>query len=186
MSAHSVTPASGSASSPSGLTVILQGIDRICEWQGKITAFVILVATLQVCYELVLRYFFNSPTTWGLELTLYLCSTTYMMSGAYAEYHNAHIRVDIYYNRWRRRTRAFFDLLVTDLLFFFFCGVLVWQSVVWLLEAVSQKLTSGTIWDPVIWPMRLVILLGAFLLLLSGFAKFLRDFHMAVLGKKID
>ena len=185
MSVRSTTTI-GSGSLLPFMTSVIRGIDRLSEWQGKITSFLILVATLQVCYELVLRYAFNSPTTWGLELTLYLCATTYLMAGAYAEYHNAHIRVDIYYNRWSRRARAFFDLLVTDLLFFFFCGVLVWQSALWLAEAINQNLTSGSIWDPVIWPMRLVMLMGASFLWLAGFGKFLRDLLMAIFGKKID
>ena len=164
----------------SRVSAILRGIDRISEWEGKIFAFLIVVATIQVCFELILRYVFNAPTTWGLEMTLYLCSTTYVMSGAYAERYNAHIKVDIFYNRWRPRTRAFFDLMVTDTLLLFFCAVLTWQSALWFWEAVSQGLTSGTIWDPPIWPMRLVILIGAFFLSLAAFGKSVRDFLLLV------
>ena len=159
---------------------LLHFIDRVSEWEGKIFSFLIVVATIQVCFELILRYIFNAPTTWGLEMTLYLCSTTYVMSGAYAERYSAHIKVDIFYNRWSPRTRAFFDLMVTDTLFMFFCTVLTWQSAVWLWEAVSQGLTSGTIWDPPIWPMRLVILLGAVFLLLAAFGKSVRDLLLVV------
>lgn len=167
------------------ILTILRAIDRISESEGKIFSFLIVVATLQVCYELVLRYVFNAPTTWGLEMTLYLCSTTYVMSGAYAEYLDAHIKVDLFYNRWSPRTRAFFDLIVTDTLLLFFCGVLLWQSGAWFLEAVTQGLTAGTIWDPPIWPMRLVIFIGAFFLLLSALAKSVRDFFMAVIKIRI-
>ena len=159
---------------------LLHFIDRVSEWEGKIFSFLIVVATIQVCFELILRYIFNAPTTWGLEMTLYLCSTTYVMSGAYAERYSAHIKVDIFYNRWSPRTRAFFDLMVTDTLFMFFCTVLTWQSAVWLWEAVSQGLTSGTIWDPPIWPMRLVILLGAVFLLLAAFGKSVRDLLLVI------
>jgi TRAP-type mannitol/chloroaromatic compound transport system permease small subunit len=150
-------------------------IDRISEWEGKLFSFLLVIATFQICYELILRYVLNAPTTWGLEITIYLCSTTYVMSGAYAERFRAHIRVDLFYNRWRPRTQALFDLVLTDVLFFFFCGVLVWQSGVWFWEAATQGLTSGTIWDPPIWPMRLVIVVGACFLLLAGVGKFLRD-----------
>ncbi len=163
------------AAKPSGVTAILRAIDRISEWEGKLFSFLIVVATIQVCFELVLRYVFNAPTAWGLEMTLYLCSTTYVMAGAYAERYNAHIKVDIFYNRWSLRTRAFFDLIVTDSLLMFFCIVLTWQSAVWFWEAVSQGLTSGTIWDPPIWPMRLVILVGALFLSLAAFGKSMRD-----------
>jgi len=164
-----------SAVKPSRVSAILNTIDRISEWEGKLFSFLIVVATIQVCFELVLRYVFNAPTTWGLEMTLYLCSTTYVMAGAYAERYNAHIKVDIFYSRWSLRTRAFFDLIVTDSLLMFFCIVLTWQSALWFWEAVSQGLTSGTIWDPPIWPMRLIILTGALFLLLAAFGKSMRD-----------
>jgi len=154
-------------------------IDRV-NTQVRIARFLILAMAMIVTLEVVLRYVFNAPTTWGLEMTLYLCSTTYVMSGAYAERYNAHIKVDIFYNRWRPRTRAFFDLIVTDTLLMFFCIVLTWQSAVWFWEAVSQGLTSGTIWDPPIWPMRLVILLGAFFLFLAALGKSVRDLLLVI------
>ena len=169
-----------SSTKSSKITAMLQFIDRVSDWEGKIFSFLIVVATIQVCFELILRYVLNAPTTWGLELTLYLCSTTYVMSGAYAERYDAHIKVDLFYNRWSPRTRAFFDLIVTDSLLMFFCIVLTWQSVDWFWEAVSQGLTSGTIWDPPIWPMRLVILTGAFFLLLAAFGKTVRDLLLVV------
>ena len=112
-----------------------------------------MIATFQDCYELVLRYAINAPTQWGLEMTLYLCATTYIMAGAYAERLNAHIKVDVIYNRWSPRGQALFDLIVSGSLFFFFCGLLVWHSAVWFWDGVSQGLTSGTAWDPVVWPM---------------------------------
>jgi TRAP-type mannitol/chloroaromatic compound transport system permease small subunit len=158
------------------LKKIADKLDLVVEWQGKAASFLIVIATLQICFELVLRYFFNAPTTWGLELTVYLCGVTYLMSGAFAERYGAHIRVDIFYNNWSPRTRACFDLLVADMFLFFFSGVLLWFGILWFLEAKAQSLTSGTIWDPVIWPMRLMIVWGAFSLLISGIPKFLRDF----------
>lgn len=159
---------------------LLRVIDAICEWLGKLFSFLIVIATFQVCYELVRRYFFNSPTTWGLEMTLYLCSTTYVMAGAYAERFDAHIKVDIFYNLWSKRIQGIFDLVITDVLLFFFCGLLVWHSAAWFLEAAKQGLTSGTIWDPPIWPMRLVILVGATGLLIAAIGKFVRDFMKAL------
>jgi TRAP-type mannitol/chloroaromatic compound transport system permease small subunit len=159
--------------------VLLRAIDGISRWEGRFFSFLIVVAALQVCYELTLRYAFNAPTTWGLEMTLYLCGITYLMSGAYADHLDAHIRVDIFYTNWRPRTRALVDLFITDTLFLFFCIVLVWQSGIWFWEAASQGLTSGTIWDPPIWPMRLFMVLGSGFLLLSSCGRFIRDFYAA-------
>lgn len=162
---------------------LLRAVDHVSEWGGKIASFFIAAATIQVCYELFLRYVLNAPTTWGLEMTLYLCSITYLMAGAYAERLNAHIKVDIFYSRWRPRVRALFDLFLADTFFLFFSGVLVWQSASWFWEAVTQGLTSGTIWDPPIWPMRLVVLIGGFTLWLSALVKVIRDIFVAAGNK---
>jgi TRAP-type mannitol/chloroaromatic compound transport system permease small subunit len=165
-------------------TSILKWIDILVEWQGKIAASLIVIASLQICYEVMMRYLFNAPSTWGLELTIYLCGSTYILAGSYAEFHNAHIRVDLFYCKWSVRTRAFIDLLVTDMLVLFFNGVLVIYGAIWFWEAVTQGITTGTIWDPPAWPMRLILCAGAFFMLLSGFAQFIRNLSMALF--KID
>ncbi|MFN2304992.1 MAG: TRAP transporter small permease subunit [Anaerolineales bacterium] len=160
-------------------------IYSIIEWEGKILSFLFLIASFQICYELILRYFFNSPTVWGLELTIYLCGTTYVMGGAYASIHNAHIKIDVFYAKWSRRVKAIMDVIFSYTLFFIFCGTLIWFSAEWLYEAVVKNQTSGSIWDPPIWPMRLVIVIGSSLLFLIELIKFFPDLMIAF-GKADD
>lgn len=167
------------------MDAFLRGIDWISEQQGKVVSSLFVIASIQVCFELTLRYAFNAPTTWGLELTIYLCAVTYVMGGAYAQRFNAHIQVDLLYKRWSPRTRAIVDLFVSDLLFFFFCGVLVWQSGAWAWNAFSKRMTSGTIWDPPIWPMKSILFLGSLLLFLEGGCKFIRDLKTAF-SRRVD
>lgn len=153
---------------------------RIAEYQGKIFSFLILVAALQICYELFMRYFLNSPTIWGLELSIYLCATTYIMGGAYAARYDAHIRMDIFYAMWPKRVKAIVDLFFGNVFFFIFNGSLVWFSAIWLWEAIEGNLTSGSAWSPPVWPMRLIILLGSSFLLLTGILRFISDLFTAV------
>ncbi|MBW1971434.1 MAG: TRAP transporter small permease subunit [Deltaproteobacteria bacterium] len=161
-------------------------IDNISLWSGKIFSVLIVIATFQVCFELVLRYFFNSPTVWGLEMTTYLCAATYIMSGAYAEYFDAHIRVDVLYRRWSKKTKAVVGCFVDHVVFFLFGIVLVIQSGRWTWDAILKGTTSGTIWDPHIWPMRLLIFLGSLCLVLQRSAKFVRDFNIAFRSRRLQ
>jgi len=153
----------------------LSVIDSMSEWSGKIFSFLVLAAVLVVAHEVVMRYVFNAPTIWGLDLTIFLCGATYVMAGAYAHHLNAHVKIEALYGRWTPRTRAMVDLLVTAPLFFGFCGVLVWVGAEWTWEAIVGKIAYYTEWHAPIWPMRLIITLAAFLLLLQGLAKFIRD-----------
>lgn len=156
----------------------LSVIDGMSEWSGKVFSFLVVVATLVVVYEVVMRYAFRAPTIWGLELTIFLCGATYVMAGAYAHLYDAHVKVDVLYLRWTPRIRAIVDL-VTAPFFFVAIGVLLWVGAEWTVQAIVGKATSGSIWSPTIWPMRLLIALGSFLLLLQGLAKFIRDFGVA-------
>ncbi len=153
-------------------------VDRINDLTGKLFSFVVLAATLGVVIEVVLRYAFNAPPVWGLELSIYLCGITYLMGGAYAELSNAHVRVDIIYDRWSPRIRAIIDL-VTKPLFFFSVATVLWLGSEWTFEAFVKGTTSGTPWSPPIWPIRSFIALGSLLLLLQGVATSIRDLNIA-------
>jgi TRAP-type mannitol/chloroaromatic compound transport system permease small subunit len=163
---------------------ILRFFDLIAEWQGKIFSYFILLGTFQICFELMMRYVFESPTTWGLEMSVYLLGTTYIMAGAYAERLNSHIKVDIIFSYVSPKTEGIINVILKWPLFFFFCGSLLWYSVAWFWEAIRDGLTSGSAWDPPMWPMRLAIVLGSVVLLLAGIANFMRDMAMAVSNRK--
>ncbi len=141
----------------------------------------VVAATLVVVHGVVMRYVFNAPTIWSLELTIYLCAATYLMGGAYAHLYNFHVKVDIFYERWTPRVRAIIDL-ATALFFFIGVGVMLWMGAEWTAKAIIKGATSGSIWEPIIWPVRMLIPLGSFLLILQGLAKFIRDFNVARTG----
>jgi TRAP-type mannitol/chloroaromatic compound transport system permease small subunit len=45
--------------------------------------------------------------------------------------------------------------------------------------------TSGSAWDPPVYPLKVALAFGVALLLLQGIAKFIRDLHLAVKGKEL-
>lgn len=153
----------------------LELIDKTSDWTGRIFSAAFVVASVVVVYAVIMRYLFNRPTVWGLELTIYLCGATYLMGGAYAEYFNAHIRIDTVYDKLPLRMRLIVDLTLTGPLLFFFCVMLIWTSGEWAWEALVTWERSMTLWNPIIWPMRALIPIGTFLLLLQGLARFIRN-----------
>lgn len=155
-------------------------IDSTSRWSGKCVSFLVLVAAFQVTYEVVVRYVFNAPTNWGLEMTIFLCLTLYLIGGAYTELQGAHIRIDFLYGRFTPRIKAIVNCAVVAPLFFISCGVLVWAGGEWTWRAWVGGLTSASGWNPILWPVRLLIPLGAFLLLLQGLAGFIRDLNTAI------
>jgi len=158
-------------------------IDGLSEWTAKLCSFLVVVVTIVVVFEVVMRYAFNAPTIWGLELTIYLSCVTYLIGGAYIHSLREHVRVDIIYKQFTLRTRAILDLF-TFLLILTVFSVITWFGVKWAWLALIGGTTSGSIWSPIIWPMRLIIPLSAFLMVLQGLAMFIRDLNIAVRGKE--
>lgn len=163
--------------------VFLSIIDSLSEWTAKLCGFLVVVVTIVVTLEVVMRYAFNAPTIWGLELTIYLSCAIYLMGGAYIHSLREHVRVDVIYKRFTLRTRAIVDL-ITFLLVVTVFGVLLWFGTKWTWLALIGGTTSGSIWSPIIWPMRLIIPLAAFIMLLQGLAMFIRDYNIAMRGKE--
>ena len=160
----------------------LSVIDNISKWSGRITAFLVVPATIVVVYGVVVRYVFNAPTIWGLELTIYLCAATYLVGGAYVLLLNAHVRVDVLYTRYSPRLKAIIDLFIMAPIFFISLSLLFWAGADWTIHGMIGKVTSGSVWEPIIWPVRLLIPLGCLLLLLQGVARVIRDFDLVRTG----
>ena len=47
------------------LRATINAIDKISDWSGRVTAWLIVPMTLAVTYEVVARHFFRAPTIWA-------------------------------------------------------------------------------------------------------------------------
>jgi len=160
---------------PSYVRRVLEAIDAISEWTGRITAFLIPGMMLIMTYEVVARYLLKSPTIWAMESTQYLFLTTTALGGAYVLRHGGHVNVPILYDRLSTRTQAIVDV-VTSLFFFFFMVALFGASWITTVESVFYLEHSPTYWEP-------PISAGILLTILQGLAKLVRDLATAITGK---
>ena len=90
--------------------------------------------------------------------------------------------MDVIYMRLSLRLRAILDV-VTFSLFLTFVGVLLWQTWEYALVALSKLETSNSVWSPPVYPVKMLMPIGAFMLLLQGVAKFIRDLYILFTGK---
>ena len=165
------------------LNYFLSAVDKMNDWVGRIFSFLALIAAIVVLGEVIMRYAFNSPTIYGLDITIYVCGIMYALGGAYAFFLDAHVKIDIIYARWSPRLKAIIDLF-TGLVFFVGIALLLWISAKWAIDALNKGTTFGTPWDPVIWPLRMSIPVACALMFLQGVAKFVRDIRIVRIGGK--
>jgi len=163
------------------LLAVLGFVDALNDWVGRVLSFGALLMFLLVLSEVIRRYFLNAPTVWGNELTQFIFGAYVILSGGYILRWGGHVNVDILFNRFGTRTRALIDIC-TFSLFFLFCGMMLLYggSLAW--ESISIWEHSNSAWGPPIYPVKMTIPLGAFLLLLQGVAKLIRDILTLIHG----
>jgi len=158
-------------------------IDMISEWSGKLVSLLILPLIAFIMYDVLMRYVFNRPTDWAHELSYLMFGTIWIIGGAYALVKGSHVKMEVIYNRLPLRRRAIIDL-ITAPLFFVFIGILLWKGWDLAWSSVLRLEHSNSFWSPPIYPVKMMIPLGAFLLLLQGVVRFIRDVITATTGRK--
>jgi TRAP-type mannitol/chloroaromatic compound transport system permease small subunit len=106
------------------------------------------------------------------------------VGGVYALRWNAHVRVEIIYDRFSPRTKAIVDLVVW-LFFYLFCLTLLVKGFGFGWSATTIMEHSPSIWGPPIWPVKIFIPVAAFLLLLQGLTKTIKDISTAITGRDL-
>lgn len=144
----------------------------------------VVAASLLVVFEVAMRYALKSPTLWSAELVTYLCGALYVLAGTYTESLYGHVRMDVFYGRFSPRARAAADL-TSALCLISFCAAIAWAAAEWAWDAIANGLTSGSVWNPPIAPIRLAILLGALLLLWYGVARLVSSVRMMIAAKRL-
>ena len=164
---------------------VLHFIDIISEWTGRIFSWIIVVLTLLVVLEVVLRRFFGKPTIWNFEVTKQLYAFHFMIVSAYALLWKAHVAIDVFYERLSHKTKAICDVITYIIFFFPFLLVWLYQGVKYAAKSWSIYETSWSVFSPPLYLIKTVIPITAFLILIQGVAIFVRQFQVAIGEKKL-
>ena len=156
---------------------LIHVIGQINEWTGRITAYLLFFMALSTTYEVIARYLFNSPTLWSMESNQYVLCLYSALAGGYALLHKAHVSVDIISSRFSEKTRACVDI-ATSFFFFLFILVLIWKSGVMAWDSLVENEVSPTILEVPLFPVKIFIPIGGFLILLQGVGKLLGDIRV--------
>lgn len=162
----------------------VKAIDSINISVGKTASFLVAAITGIVVYEVLSRGLFNEPTIWVHELSGMLFGAVFMLGAGYTLYHGGHIRVDILISRLRPRVQALIDI-ITYLLIAVYGSIVLWKGWDFAVRAFIRMDVTDSGWQPLVFPIKFVIVLGVFLLMLQLLAKYIRDFHMLFTGKEL-
>ena len=162
----------------------LRFIDSLSKWSGQVIAPLALVYMAIILFEIVARYFFNSPTKWAHETGTFIFGAQAMLGGAYCFWRGSMVNVEIIHDRLPIRARAILDLFLFTVPLVI-CGLLIWQGGASFWYSVRINEHTQTVFGPPLYPLRAVIPVAAFLLLIQVVAKFVRDLHLATTGEEL-
>ena len=160
-------------------------VDNLNDWVGRIFSLLVVGMMLVLVWEIVLRYVFDAPTKWAHETSQFFFGGFFLLGGGYLLRWRGHVNVEIIYRRFSLRRRAILDLL-TWALFFLFCGVLVWKTAGSAWVSVQRMEYSISTWGPPVWPIKLVIPIAAFLMLIQGLAIYIGNIYTAITGREFS
>jgi TRAP-type mannitol/chloroaromatic compound transport system permease small subunit len=154
-------------------------IDRFSALVGKTFAWLIVVLTFFISYDVITRRFIQplSLPAWvcAFDWEYMLYGTLFMMAGAYTLSKNGHVRGDVLYGFFRPRTQATWDLILY--IVFFLPGVFALTYAGYYYAADSWRIheTSNiTAEGPPIYPFKTIIPLAGGILLLQGIVEIIR------------
>jgi len=150
-------------------------IDKISQWAGTVSAWLVIPLMFVVMYEVAMRRIFNAPTGWGYDTCWMLFAAQFMIGGGYTLLKKGHIRIDIVYGVLSERAKLVFDLFLYLIVILPVMGLFAWAGVIYAADAWStgEKL-STTNWFFPSGPSKTLIPVGFFLLGLQCLAEIIR------------
>jgi TRAP-type mannitol/chloroaromatic compound transport system permease small subunit len=160
----------------SALLSLSGAIDRINEWIGRLTMWLVLGAVVISAGNAIMRKAFDIGSNAYLEIQWYLFAGVFMLGSGYVFLRNAHVRIDFISSRLSKRTNTIIDILGIVVFTIPLCAILIslsWPvfSRAWVSGEMSQN-AGGLIR----WPVLLLIPLGFSILALQAVSELIKRF----------
>lgn len=161
---------------------------------GRVVMYGIFVLMGILLWSSINKTLFT-PTLWTLELAQFVMVGYYILGGPYSIQLGSNVRMDLLYGEWTLRRKAWFDA-ITVFFLIFYLGVLFYGAVsstayslgywgsepfsffaglVTGTEEVGTMERSNSAWRPYLWPIKVVMIFGIFLMLLQCICELLKD-----------
>jgi TRAP-type mannitol/chloroaromatic compound transport system permease small subunit len=151
-----------------------RAIDALNEQIGKLTYWLILAAVLISTGNAIVRYAFNRSSNSWLEIQWYLFSFVFLFCAGYTLLHNQHVRIDVITGHLSGRARAWIDIFGSLFFLLPMAIAIMWLSWPVFLDAYRSDEVSTNAGGLLVWPARLMLPVGFFLLVLQGFSELIK------------
>lgn len=172
----------------------IKAVDGVNHRLGRIMMYGIFVLMGILLWSSISKTFFV-PSLWTLEMAQFVMVAYYILGGPYSIQLGSNVRMDLLYGEWSLRKKAWVDLFTVLFLIFYMC-VLIYGAVsstayslgywgtepfsffsglVTGSEEIGRMERSSTAWRPYMWPIKSIMILGMFLMLLQCISELFKD-----------
>ncbi len=140
---------------------------------GRIVMYGIFVMVGVLLWSSISKTFFL-PSLWTLETAQFAMVAYYILGGPYSIQLGSNVRMDLFYSPWSDRKKAWVDA-ITVLFLIFYLGVLLWGGIDSTEYAIKYGERSYSSWRPYMWPIKVVMCVGIFLMILQATCELIKD-----------
>lgn len=118
--------------------------DRIIGFFAVIAGVLLIIMTLVVCYNVLMRYFIGDPPVWATEITEYIMLYATFLAAAWVLKEKGHVRIDILVGQLSSRGQYILNTIAC-LLGITACSILLYHSAratysLYVREVISLKI----------------------------------------------
>jgi len=155
-------------------------VDRMNRWIGRIVMYGIFAMMAILLWSSFTKLGSDmglglNPSLWTLEMAQFAMVAYYILGGPYSIQMGSNVRMDLLYGEWTQARKAQIDaftvlFLIVYLVFLLWGG---WESLMYSFKYGGER--SSSVWRPYLWPIKSIMVIGIFLMLLQAISEFFKD-----------
>ncbi len=158
---------------PRVIRAYVRWVDALNYRIGRMAMYLIFVMFGVLLYSSYSKTFAD-PSLWTLEVAQFTLAAYYMLGGPYSLQLGSNVRMDLLYGNLSDRGKALVDVFSVFCLIFWL-GVLLYGGISSTIYAIEFGERSRTVWGPYMAPIKIVMCVGIFLMLLQSVSIFFKD-----------
>lgn len=156
------------------LLKISNAVDGMNRFIGKHVIWLILASVVISAVNAGVRKALNIGSNAFLEVQWYLFAATFLLAAAFTLLNGEHVKIDVIYSRFQKRTQTWIDVFGFTFFLLPFCSAIIWFSLPFFLKGYNSGEMSSNAGGLIRWPVYLMMPLGFSLLWLQGASELIK------------
>lgn len=149
-------------------------IDGLNRRVGQLAYWLVLAAVLVSAGNAVVRKAFDVSSNALLEMQWYMFAALFLLCGGYTLLRQEHVRIDVIYLRFSRRTQVAIDIFGTLVFLLPMSLLMLYLSWPYFVDSFASGEYSANAGGLILWPVKLMMPAGFALLALQGVSELIK------------